>query len=86
MDDISRAKFDIATYIELKPSISGGKEGQKRRYRRSLLRYRIKPSISGPILGGKDMQILNIWPGIKGFLFDIEYQPSILKAHEDDIE
>ncbi len=45
-----------------------------------------KPSISGPILGGKDMQILNIGPDIKGFFFDIEYHLSILKAHYDDIE
>ncbi len=31
-----------------------------------------QPSISGPILGGKDMQILNIGPDIEGFFFDIE--------------
>ena len=36
-----------------------------------------KPSISGQILGGKDMQILNIWPDIKGFFFDIEGFSSI---------
>jgi hypothetical protein len=45
-----------------------------------------KLSISGPILGGTDMQILNIGPNIEDFFFDIEYQPSILKAHDDDIE
>jgi hypothetical protein len=31
-----------------------------------------KPSISRPILGGKDMQILNIGRDIEGFFFDIE--------------
>ena len=31
-----------------------------------------QPSISGPILGGKDMQILNIGRDIEGFFFDIE--------------
>ncbi len=36
-------------------------------------------SISGPILGGKDMQILNIGRDIEGFFFDIEYIPSISK-------
>jgi hypothetical protein len=45
-----------------------------------------KPSISGPIIGGKDMQILKIWPNIEGFFFDIEYHPSISQAHDDDIE
>jgi hypothetical protein len=36
-----------------------------------------KPSILGPILGGKDMQILNIGPDIEGFFFDIEGISSI---------
>ena len=56
-----------------------------------------QPSISGPRLGGKDMQILNIGPNIESFFFDIElnnrrfffdieYHPSISKAHYDDIE
>jgi hypothetical protein len=31
-----------------------------------------QPSISHPILGGKDMQILNIGRDIEGFFFDIE--------------
>jgi hypothetical protein len=36
-----------------------------------------QPSISGPILGGNDMQILNIGPDIEGLFFDIEGFSSI---------
>ncbi len=86
MDDITWKEFDIATNIEEKPSISSGKDGWKRRYRRSLLRYWIKSFDIGPDIEWQRQSNLNIGADIEGFLFDIEYQPSISMAHEYDIE
>ncbi len=86
MDNIAREEFDIATEIEKNLWYRVAKRGKNVDIKGLFSNTKSKASTKGLILGGKDMQILNVWPDIEDFFFDIKYKPSIFKAHDDKIK